>query len=164
MNNEPFPRTLNEMKLNNTVSGFFGALIFSLALAFKFASVVAFIVKERVEKAKHQQIVCGMNIGSYWIGNYIYDYFLYCIVAGFAIGMCIALDITAFVGSDENQDALLATALLFFLLGVANIPFTYVFSNFFQSYGNAQGAIYFLNFICGGVFPIITLMLRWMDY
>lgn len=95
--NEPFPRTFNELEINNTISGFFGALIFSIAVAFKFASIVAFIVKERVDKGKHQQIVCGMNIGSYWMGNLIYDYFLYSIVAGFAIGMCVALDIEALI-------------------------------------------------------------------
>lgn len=49
------------------------------------------------------------------------------------------------------------------MLGLSNIPFTYVISNLFTSYGNAQGIVYFFNFICGGVFPIITLMLRWLD-
>lgn len=129
-------------------------------MAFKFASVVAFIVKERVEKGKHQQIVCGMNLGSYWMGNMIYDYFLYCIVAGFVIGMCVALDIKSLV----EGDALLSTTLLFFLLGFSNIPFTYVISNFFTSYGTAQGIVYFFNFIWGGVFPIIILILRWLDF
>ena len=137
--NEPFPRTYKQLELNNTISGFFGALIFSLALAFKFASIVAFIVKERVDKGKHQQIVCGMDIGSYWAGNFLYDYVLYAIVAGFSVGMCVALNIEALI----EGDALAATALLFFLLGLSNIPFTYIFSNIFTSYGNAQGTIYF---------------------
>ena len=77
----------------DALSGFFGALIFTIALAFKFASIVSFIVKERVDKSKHQQIVSGMNIASYWIGNFIYDFFLYSIVVGFSIGMCYALEI-----------------------------------------------------------------------
>ena len=93
--NAPFPRTYHELRINNAISGFFGALIFSIALAFKFASIVSFIVKERVDKSKHQQIVSGMNIGSYWFGNFIYDFFLYAIVIGFSIGMCYALDIEA---------------------------------------------------------------------
>lgn len=91
--NYPFPRTLSQLKINNTISGFFGALIFSIALSFKFSSIVAFIVKERIDKSKHQQIVSGMNLGSYWIGNYIYDFVLYMILAAFAIIMCVALDI-----------------------------------------------------------------------
>ena len=91
--NAPFPRTYSELRINNAISGFFGALIFSIALAFKFASIVSFIVKERVDKSKHQQIVSGMNVASYWIGNYLYDFLLYGIVVGFSIGMCYALDI-----------------------------------------------------------------------
>lgn len=62
-------------------------------MSFKFSSIVAFIVKERIDKSKHQQIVSGMNLGSYWIGNYIYDFVLYMILAAFAIIMCVALDI-----------------------------------------------------------------------
>ena len=72
-------------------------MIFSIALAFKFASIVSFIVKERVDKSKHQQIVSGMNVASYWIGNYLYDLLLYGIVVGFSVGMCYALDVEAFL-------------------------------------------------------------------
>lgn len=45
--NAPLPRTYFQLEINNTISGFFGSLIFSVALAFKFASIVSFIVKER---------------------------------------------------------------------------------------------------------------------
>jgi hypothetical protein len=43
----PFPMTQKQLQVNNTISGFFGALIFSIALAFKFSSIVSFVVKER---------------------------------------------------------------------------------------------------------------------
>ena len=43
--NKPLPKTQDQLKINNTISGFFGALIFSIALSFKFSSIVAFIVK-----------------------------------------------------------------------------------------------------------------------
>lgn len=33
----------------------------------------------------------------------------------------------------------------------------------FKDYGNAQGAVYFFNFIVGGVVTIIVLVLRWID-
>jgi hypothetical protein len=39
--------TQQQLQVNNTISGLFGALIFSIALAFKFTSVVSFVVKER---------------------------------------------------------------------------------------------------------------------
>lgn len=43
--NTPFVRTNNQLQINNTISGFFGALIFSIAFGFKFASIISFIVK-----------------------------------------------------------------------------------------------------------------------
>ena len=43
--NAPFARTSDQLQINNTISGFFGALIFSIALGFKFASIISFIVK-----------------------------------------------------------------------------------------------------------------------
>lgn len=43
--NHPLPRTYQQLQLNNTISGFLGSFIFSLALAFKFASIISFIVK-----------------------------------------------------------------------------------------------------------------------
>lgn len=43
--NKPFPMTYHQMKMNNAISGFLGAVVFSVALSFKFASIVAFIVK-----------------------------------------------------------------------------------------------------------------------
>ena len=45
MTNHPMPRTNQQLQINNTISGFFASFIFSMALAFKFASIIAFIVK-----------------------------------------------------------------------------------------------------------------------
>ena len=56
------PCTNHQLEINNTNSGFFACFIFSIALAFKFATIIAFIVKKRVDRSKHQQIVIGMSI------------------------------------------------------------------------------------------------------
>ena len=157
--NYPFPRTQAQLQINNTISGFFGAIIFSIALAFKFASVVSFIVKERADKCKHQQIVSGMNLASYWAGNYLNDLFLYLIVAAFSIGMCKALEVEALT----EGDAMKATVLLFIFFGAANIPLTYLLGYAFQNYGTAQGIIYFINFVTGGLITTIILVLRFVD-
>jgi hypothetical protein len=45
MINHPMPRTNQQLQINNTISGFFASFIFAIALAFKFASIIAFIVK-----------------------------------------------------------------------------------------------------------------------
>ena len=93
--NSPLPRTQTLLAINNTVTGFFGAFIFSLALGFKFASIISFIVKERADKAKHQQIVSGMNMASYWFGNFVYDYILYLVIAVISLGLIQAFTISA---------------------------------------------------------------------
>jgi hypothetical protein len=43
--NHPMPLTFEQKKLFNSVSSFFGPIIFSIALSFKFASVISFLVK-----------------------------------------------------------------------------------------------------------------------
>ena len=157
--NKPLPRTQDELKINNTISGFFGALIFSIAFAFKFASIVSFIVKERVDKCKHQQNVSGLNLASYWFGNFLYDYLLYLVLAVYSVLMCVALEIEALT----NGQAIYGTILIFIFFGLANIPFTYLLGYAFTDYGNAQGIVYFINFVSGGLVTIIILVLRWIS-
>lgn len=154
--NSPLPRTYEQFQINNTISGFLGSFIFSMALAFKFASIISFIVKEREDRCKHQQIVSGMSIYAYWFGNFIFDFTLYLIVAFFAAGMCMAFSITSLT----DGDALAATWLLFFLYGFANIPFSYLASFLFTDYGNSQAAFYFWNFLMGGLLSVVILVLR----
>ena len=40
-----------------------------------------------------------MRAGAYWLGNFIYDYVTYSLIAAYAIGWCFALDITTFIGT-----------------------------------------------------------------
>ena len=38
---------------------------------------VVFLVRERISKAKHLQLVSGVSVLSYWLATYLYDAFLY---------------------------------------------------------------------------------------
>lgn len=62
-----------------------------------------------------------------------------------------------------NGSAFTATCLIFLFFGLANIPFTYILGYLFKDYGNAQGVIYFFNFVSGGIVTIIILILRWIS-
>lgn len=53
--------------------------------------------------------------------------------------------------------------MLFGLYGYSNIVLTYLVAFLFKDYGNAQGVVYFFNFVVGGISPIIILVLRWID-
>jgi len=57
----------------------------SLALSFKFTSTIAFIIRERINRSKHQMVVSGMNVKAYWVANFTFDFLLYMIVAILAI-------------------------------------------------------------------------------
>ena len=156
MINHPMPRTNQQLEINNTISGFFASFIFSIALAFKFASIIAFIVKERVDRSKHQQIVSGMSISAYWTANFVYDFILYFIVAAITIGISKAMSITAL--TEGNNFAV--TWLLFVFYGLSYISFTYIIAFCFKDYGNAQAAYYFITFVAGGMIPLLTFLLR----
>jgi len=97
-----------------------------------------------------------MRISAYWISNFVYDFILYLIVAIVAVGLCKALDITAFT----KGSAFAGTCLLFLFYGLAYISLTYIFAFLFKDYGNAQAGFYFLTFIVGGMLPIVPYLLR----
>jgi hypothetical protein len=92
-----------------------------------------------------------MNIGAYWLGNFIYDYTLYLIVAIFAGVMSSILDIKALT------DGLPLLALWIFLIayGLAYLPFTYLFSYAFSDYGDAEASYYFITLVFSGLLPTI---------
>jgi hypothetical protein len=157
--NHPLPLSFNQLNINNTITGFLGAFIFNLALAFKFASIISFIVKEREDRSKHQQIVSGMRVSAYWFANFLYDYFMYAIVAVVSAILCSAMKIDSFT----TGNAMAATWLLFMLYGLAYVPFTYIAAYIFSDYGNAQAFYFFTTFFMGGMIPILTLLFRMLS-
>jgi hypothetical protein len=100
-----------------------------------------------------------MNIYSYWLGNFFFDYFMYLLLAAFAIGMCLALDVQAFIGNDQT---FYVVVIVFLLYGAAYIPLTYILSYAFKDYGNAQAGYYFFTFVVGGLISTIMLVLRFV--
>ena len=49
------------------------AIFVIFALAFVPASFVVFLINERVTKAKHLHMVCGVNPLIYWVANFVWD-------------------------------------------------------------------------------------------
>ena len=62
----PFPRTASQDLLIEAFNGFFTALILAIALIFVPAAYIALLVDERTNMVKHQQLVSGMDVISYW--------------------------------------------------------------------------------------------------
>jgi ATP-binding cassette subfamily A (ABC1) protein 3 len=93
------------------------------------ASIITIIVRERVELIKHQQLVSGVGIFSYWLSHYVVDFLKHLFPAAICIAMVVAFDITAFNGTSK---LLGATSLLFILYGWAMFPFTYLAAYLFD--------------------------------
>jgi ATP-binding cassette subfamily A (ABC1) protein 3 len=74
-----------------------------------------------------------MNLGAYWLGNFIYDFFLYAILAIFTAVVCQIMEIKAFT----EGSALTALWLFLIAYGLAYLPFTYIFSYAFTDPGDA---------------------------
>lgn len=155
--NYPFPLTERYKSLSGTASGFIASFIFSIAYAFIPASLIVFIVKERQQSIKHQQMVSGVSLLSYWTANYVLDFLKLMIPLIFSALMCLAFDITALIDPSESYGAIW---LIFIFYSAALISFTYFVSFFFKDYGNAQAFSFVFAFLVSAVVSLVILVLR----
>jgi ATP-binding cassette, subfamily A (ABC1), member 3 len=140
--------------------GVISAFIFSIAVSFIPAGIITLIVREREDLVKHQQLVSGVSIYSYWISHYLVDFLKHLIPASIIIGMVVAFNIESFNGT---SDLLGATSLLFILYGWANIPFSYLVGFLFDNYGTSMTVHFFFNFLFGSLGAILVMVLRLID-
>lgn len=156
MANHPLPLTYQQTTVRKAVTGFISSFMFSLALAIKFSSIIFSIVKEREQKVKHQLIISGTYISAYWLGNFIYDYLLYLLVVLPAAVFCKIFNVISFT----TGNAYLSTCLLFTGYGLTYIPFTYIIGFVFKDERRAQSYYFSFTFVIGGIFPLMTFLLR----
>ena len=97
-----------------------------------------------------------MNLGSYWLGNFLYDYVLYLFLAVVTCLLILAFDIQGLMKDDGYS----ACWVIFILFGLVYIPMTYIGGFLFQDYGSAQAAWYFITFVFSGLLPIVTMLFR----
>lgn len=98
----------------------------------------------------------GLNVGFYWIGNWIVDFFGYLLVAIFAVVMCQVLRVDSLI----NGYAMTATCLLFLFYGLANIPLTYILGYLFKKNGSPEGVVYFFNLASGSIVTVVIVVMR----
>ncbi len=155
--NYPFPLTYRIKSLSGTATGFIASFIFSIAFAFIPASLVVFIVKERQQNIKHQQLVSGVSLFSYWMANYFLDFLKLTIPLIFSALMCLAFDISSLTDPNESYGAIW---LIFIFYSSSLISFTYAVSFMFKDYGNAQAFIFVFCFLLSGVGSLVIFVLR----
>ncbi|XP_067140472.1 phospholipid-transporting ATPase ABCA3-like isoform X3 [Centruroides vittatus] len=129
--NHPLPRTLSEKTVsinqyNTDAFQYTQNTIFGLS--FVMASFVIFVIKENSSKAKHLQIISGVNRFIFWFSTFIWDLLNYIMCGIFTLLSYIIFNIEAFY-SLETQAALF---LLYTIHGVAVIPLIYCLSFLFE--------------------------------
>lgn len=92
---DPLPLTWQQkIHYYNPTTSFLIAIVFSIALAYKYGSIISQIVKERTSNCKHLQWISGMGLFSYWIGNFLFDYASYLVFVTVSLLICKAFEIT----------------------------------------------------------------------
>jgi ATP-binding cassette subfamily A (ABC1) protein 3 len=71
----PFPPTYwVKVRIASTNSGSL-SFIGGIAYAMMITAIASNIVVERLEGLKHLQVISGMQLKAYWVGNFIFDFF-----------------------------------------------------------------------------------------
>lgn len=112
-------------------------------------AVVSYLVMERLEGLKHLQLISGMQLKAYWIGNFIFDFA--------KMYFTIIVTIILFQGYKLNFAASIVVYLVF-PFGV--LPFTYVTSFIFTADSAAQTFTMFLHFAFFSIGSAIVFLLR----
>ena len=149
-----YPMPLTEDLKEQKAIGNYLAIIFFIAIAFAImpANFITLLVKERINNSKHLMRVSGINIISYWLVNYIFEFIKYY----FTAGVCILL---LYLFNFYRP----YFYILYLIYGPAMVSSTYAMSFFFENESKAQNAIIIINFILGDLGSIILIMLRFMD-
>ncbi|KAL4430213.1 hypothetical protein ABPG74_014772 [Tetrahymena malaccensis] len=155
----PFPLPQLVKDFEDTANGIIASFIFSIAYALIPSSILIYILKEKEDHVKHQHLVSGLSLRSYWLSNFFVDMVKHLIPASLCILMVVAYNIKTFTESSNFG----AICSLFILYGWAIIPFTYLINFIFEKQGSAQVFTFFINFLLGSVSPVIIMVLRLMS-
>ncbi|XP_071811381.1 phospholipid-transporting ATPase ABCA1-like isoform X2 [Apostichopus japonicus] len=136
----------NELMTQIFVNQFIAQFVM-FGFAFVPAGFVIYIITERVNNAKHLQIVSGVNPVIYWLSTFSWDLVNFLIPMLLTIVIFFICQLDAFVGRDVFPSLL----LLFILYGWASIPMAYPLSMFFQVPSTGYLSVGCLNIILGMV-------------
>jgi ATP-binding cassette subfamily A (ABC1) protein 3 len=146
--NHPFPRTQSEILVSQQYQSqaqFQIAQNLMFAMSFLAASFSVLLVKERSIKGKHLQQVCGVKLYLFWISSFLWDFITYTAPCGNVMIVYLAFQQEG-LDTMEQQARLL---LMFFIHGLALLPFVYALSFMFDIPSTAYVRICFYSFISG---------------
>ena len=118
---------------------------------------MVFIVKEKQQGVKHQQLVSGVSLLAYWMANYVADLMTIVIPIIFSVLMCLAFDIQGLI---EPAESFGAVWLLFIFYASSLVSFSYLMSFLFKEYGNAQAFTFVFTFLMSAIGSLVVFILR----
>jgi ATP-binding cassette subfamily A (ABC1) protein 3 len=123
--------------------------MYNIAFSIIPAILVSFIVLEKEGNLKHQQMISGMSLASYWLSNFLYDIIFNLILASIGIGLLYAFDV------DITYSY--ATILMY---EVSIISFSYASSFIFKSESIAMNVTLGVHMFCGILLGPVFMILR----
>ena len=134
-----------------TILSILAAIFLLIPFGYIPGAFIVFLVKERISKSKHLQLVSGVDMTSYWISSYIWDLSLFGFLT-FLVMMVFLMYGTesakVYVG---NVESFFATATVIFGYGCSVMPFSYLMAGNSKNSGSAQITVIGLLFITGFV-------------
>ena len=152
----PLPLTDQIKSFEGLVDAFLACFFLAIAYAFIPSSLIMFLVTERENNAKLQQIVSGVSLSAYWFSNFLVDFVKYLIVAVMTYLAILAFDIRAFIDGDST----FASIIILFLFGPALVTFTYLTSFMFTGPSSAQIFTFIFSLFTGFILMLCTFILR----
>ncbi|CAA7057158.1 unnamed protein product [Microthlaspi erraticum] len=153
--NHPLPPTKSQQTQRHDLDAFSAAIIVNIAFSFIPASFAVPIVKEREVKAKHQQLISGVSVLSYWLSTYVWDFISFLFPSTFAIILFYAFGLEQFIGIGR----LLPTVIMLLEYGLAIASSTYCLTFFFTEHSMAQNVILMLHFFSGLILMVISFIM-----
>ncbi|KAL7138460.1 hypothetical protein ABFS83_10G166000 [Erythranthe nasuta] len=153
--NHPLPLAKSQLQQRHDLDAFKVAVIVTIAFSFIPASFAVAIVKEREVKAKHQQLISGVSVMSYWASTYFWDFISFLIPSSFAIFLFFIFGLDQFIG----KNSLLSTVLMFLGYGLSIASSTYCLTFFFSEHSMAQNVVLLVHFFTGLVLMVISFVM-----
>jgi len=149
--NNPLPITNEQAIEVQTILSILAGLFLLIPYCYIPGAFVVFLVKERVSKSKHLQLVSGVDLTSYWVSTYLWDMTLFAVITGLLMLVFFLYGSKSAVVFVGNAQSAIASAALTFGYGLSILPFSYLLSRMFNNHSSAQIAIMAIVFICGFV-------------
>ena len=150
--NAPLPLTYEARSREIANEGSIIANVLVVAFSLIPAGVICFVVREREDNLKHQQIISGVSLLAYWTANGVIDILKSLVPCAIGIGLLNAFSI-------DLPDSWILILIYAFTI----IPFTYATSFFFVKENVAQIATLMMHFLAGVVLSPVFIMLKLFD-